>query len=86
MAIAKIYTPPDNKTNFLFFPRLNKKVIVKNNTEIAQGLMLSIKAEIMIAGKPHKVKAGEFIIMPANKPHALKAVKKFKMALVMIRS
>ena len=44
------------------------------------------EAEIFIAGKPNKVKAGQFIIMPANKPHALKAVKKFKMALVMIRS
>ncbi len=48
--------------------------------------ILDGEAEILISGKPHKVKAGEFIIMPANKPHALKAVKKFKMALVMIRS
>ncbi|OGR44458.1 MAG: cupin [Elusimicrobia bacterium GWA2_61_42] len=44
------------------------------------------EAEILIAGKPHTVKAGEFIIMPANKPHALKAVKRFKMALIMIRA
>lgn len=29
---------------------------------------------------------GEMIIMPANKPHALKSVKKFKMMLVMIKS
>ena len=48
--------------------------------------LLDGEAEITIAGKPQKVKAGEFIILPANKPHALKAVKKFKMALVMIRS
>ena len=48
--------------------------------------ILDGEAEITIAGRPVKVKAGEFIIMPANKPHALKAVKKFKMALVMIRS
>lgn len=48
--------------------------------------LLDGEAEITIAGRPHLVKAGEFIIMPANKPHALKAVKKFKMALVMIRS
>ncbi|MBI4350673.1 MAG: cupin domain-containing protein [Elusimicrobia bacterium] len=48
--------------------------------------LLDGEAEITIAGKPHLVKAGEFIIMPAHKPHALKAVKKFKMALVMIRS
>ncbi len=48
--------------------------------------ILDGEAQILVAGKPNKVKAGEFIIMPANKPHALKAVKKFKMALVMIRS
>jgi len=44
------------------------------------------EAEILIAGKKNKVKKGDFIIMPANKPHALKAVKKFKMLLVMIKS
>ncbi|MCX5786520.1 MAG: cupin domain-containing protein [Elusimicrobia bacterium] len=48
--------------------------------------ILDGEAEIIISGKSNKVKAGEFIIMPAGKPHALKAVKKFKMALIMIRS
>lgn len=43
------------------------------------------EAEIILAGKPFKVKTGESIIMPANKPHALKAVKKFKIVLVMIK-
>lgn len=44
------------------------------------------EAEIMISGTAHKVKSGETIIMPANQPHALQAVKRFKMMLVMIRS
>jgi len=44
------------------------------------------KVRITIAGEPFNLKKGELIIMPANKPHALKAVAKFKMALVMIRS
>ena len=48
--------------------------------------ILDGEAEITISGKARNVKAGEFIIMPAGKPHTLKAVKKFKMALVMIRS
>lgn len=42
-------------------------------------------AEIMIDKKPHIVNAGEFIIMPANIPHAVNAVEKFKMILVMIK-
>jgi quercetin dioxygenase-like cupin family protein len=44
------------------------------------------KAEIIIAGKPYLVSAGETIIMPANIPHAVKAVERFKMVLTMIRS
>ena len=43
-------------------------------------------AEITIDGKHFAVKKGEMIIMPANKPHALKAIEKFKMMLTMIRS
>lgn len=43
------------------------------------------EAEITIAGKIISAKAGELVIMPANQPHALKAVKKFKMILTMIR-
>ncbi|WP_129127410.1 cupin domain-containing protein [Geomonas oryzae] len=44
------------------------------------------EAEINIDGKPHNVTAGEIIIMPANIPHSLRAVKRFKMLLVMIRA
>jgi len=43
-------------------------------------------AEVTIDGKIHLVSAGEFIIMPANIPHSMKAVEKFKMMLVMIRA
>jgi len=42
-------------------------------------------ADITIAGIVHTLKEGEMIIMPANKPHALKANPRFKMLLVMIR-
>jgi len=44
------------------------------------------EAEIRISGKPFRVKKGEMIIMPAHEPHALAAVKKFKMILIMIKS
>lgn len=43
-------------------------------------------AEINIAGNPHLLAKGEIIIMPANKPHSLKAIERFKMVLVMIRA
>ena len=44
------------------------------------------EAEITIAGKRHRVRAGELILMPANQPHALKAGQRFKMLLTMIRA
>ena len=48
--------------------------------------ILDGKAEVLISGQPFSLKAGEIIIMPANKPHALKAMERFKMLLVMVRS
>ena len=48
--------------------------------------LLDGEAEISISGKPFHFREGEMIIMPANEPHALKAVRRFKMLLVMIRS
>ena len=48
-------------------------------------LILDGEAEITIGGKLHLLKKGDSIIMPANVPHALKAVERFKMLLTMIR-
>ena len=44
------------------------------------------EAEVIINGEPQTVSAGQLIIMPANIPHELKAVKPFKMLLTMIRA
>ncbi len=49
-------------------------------------LVLDGRAEISIAGSPVAVGRGEMLVMPANRPHALKAVERFKMMLIMIRS
>jgi quercetin dioxygenase-like cupin family protein len=48
--------------------------------------ILDGEADITISGRTHQLSVGEMIIMPANEPHALKAVKRFKMELTMIRS
>ncbi len=47
--------------------------------------ILEGEAEVTISGSPFQLKTGDAIIMPANEPHALKAVQKFKMLLTMIR-
>jgi quercetin dioxygenase-like cupin family protein len=48
--------------------------------------ILEGEAQVIISGKPFDLKAGDAIIMPANEPHALKAVQRFKMLLTMIRA
>jgi quercetin dioxygenase-like cupin family protein len=48
--------------------------------------VLEGEVEISISGKPHVLKQGELILMPANQPHALKALSRFKMILTMVRS
>ena len=48
--------------------------------------VLDGEVEITISGAPYHLKTGEMIVMPAGEPHALKAVSRFKMLLVMLRS
>jgi quercetin dioxygenase-like cupin family protein len=43
------------------------------------------EGEIIIGGASYRVKEGELILMPANIPHALRATKRFKMILTMLR-
>ncbi len=47
--------------------------------------MLDGEVEITLGGKPFQLKTGDAIIMPANIPHAVKALTRFKMLLTMIR-
>ncbi|MFH1924230.1 MAG: cupin domain-containing protein [Planctomycetota bacterium] len=48
--------------------------------------VLDGEAELTIEGKPFRLVAGQALIMPADRPHAVAAVKRFKMLLTMIRS
>jgi quercetin dioxygenase-like cupin family protein len=48
--------------------------------------MVDGEAQITISGKPIIVKKGEMVILPANEPHALEALSKYKMLLIMIKS
>jgi quercetin dioxygenase-like cupin family protein len=47
--------------------------------------VLEGEVEVRISGKPFHLTTGDAIIMPANEPHALTALTKFKMLLTMIR-
>ena len=44
------------------------------------------ESEVTVSGEAFTVKSGEFAILPANEPHSLQALVRFKMVLTMIRS
>ena len=48
--------------------------------------VLDGKAEYVIGGKGVEVSAGEIILMPANIPHAVNSIGRFKMLLTILRS
>jgi quercetin dioxygenase-like cupin family protein len=48
--------------------------------------ILDGEVEVTISGKPHRLATGQAMIMPAGEPHALKALERLKMLLVMIKS
>jgi quercetin dioxygenase-like cupin family protein len=48
--------------------------------------VLDGEVKVALSGKIYHVKEGEMMILPANKPHALKAIRKFKMMLIMIKA
>lgn len=48
-------------------------------------LVVDGEATLVIGGNPIVAKTGEMVIMPAGVPHSLRAEKRFKMLLVMIR-
>ncbi|HET6580426.1 MAG TPA: cupin domain-containing protein [Methanoregula sp.] len=47
--------------------------------------ILDGECEVWVSGQTSQMKEGETIIFPANVPHALSAITKFKMSLTMIR-
>jgi quercetin dioxygenase-like cupin family protein len=78
----------DKKTGTVTFFAFDQGQGLSEHTTPFDALVhiLDGEAEITISGKMHRLSAGDMIIMPANEPHALKAMKRFKMVLTMIRS
>ena len=48
--------------------------------------VLEGKSEVVIAGERFQLGGGQAILLPANRPHAVGAISRFKMMLIMIRS
>jgi quercetin dioxygenase-like cupin family protein len=78
----------DKKTGTVTFFAFDERQGLSEHTAPFDALvyLLEGEAEIVISGKPIRLTDGEMVIMPANRPHAVRAAKRFKMILTMIRS
>jgi quercetin dioxygenase-like cupin family protein len=56
------------------------------STQQALIQILSGECEFSLAGKPHNLKAGDFLCMPPNLAHAVKATKQFSMLLTLSKA
>ncbi len=81
----KIIQKPAGSVTFFAF---DKGQELSEHTAPFDALVYVVDGEVQISisRKPSIVRQGQMLMMPANHPHALKAVKKFKMLLTMIRS
>jgi len=78
----------DRKTGTVTFFAFDEGQGLSEHTAPYDALIcvLDGEAEIVISGRTMRAKSGEMVVIPAKKPHALRALKKFKMLLTMIRS
>jgi quercetin dioxygenase-like cupin family protein len=78
----------DKKTGTVTFFAFDKGQGLSEHTAPFDALvyLLDGEAEVIISGKSFRLNGGEMVIMPANAPHSLKAIMRFKMILTMIRS
>ena len=79
-----IKKPAGNITLFAF----DKEEGLSEHSSPHEALIHGIdgKAEITIGGNIYILLQGNCIILPANIPHSVKAIEKFKMMLTMIKS
>jgi quercetin dioxygenase-like cupin family protein len=75
--------PAGNVTLFAF--DLNQRLSEHSAPFDALVQIMEGEADIVIGGKSNRLHSGQSIIMPANIPHAVNAVSRFKMLLTMIK-
>jgi len=77
----------DKTTGTVTFFSFDKGQALSEHTTPFDALVYVIdgEVEIVIAGKALRLEAGQMVIMPADQPHAVKALERFKMTLTMIR-
>ena len=77
----------DRKTGTVTLFAFDEGDGLSEHTSPYDALLYVIEGEalVTVAGEENRMQAGEGVILPAGKPHAVKAMKRFKMLLTMIR-
>lgn len=70
----------------LFGFAVGQELTEHTSTQHALVQVLSGECEFSLAGKPQALKSGDFLYMPPNLPHALKAITQFSMLLTLFKS
>ncbi len=83
--VSKVVTKMDTGNITLFAFDKNQELSEHTAPFDAMVQVLEGNTRITIGGEEFELTEGEFIVMPANVPHAVHATTKFKMMLVMIR-
>ena len=84
--VSKIITKSSNGSTTLFSFDKGQNLSEHTAPFDASVLILEGTCEISIAGEPNLLSEGQWITMPANVPHALDAISRFKMLLIMIKA
>ncbi len=83
--VSKMIVKKDTGTITLFAFDETQGLSEHSAPHVALVQVLDGSVEVTIGGTPHIVQSGQCILLPADIPHALKALEKFKMLLTMIR-
>jgi quercetin dioxygenase-like cupin family protein len=83
--VSRTLLRTDNARMVLFGFSEGQELTEHTSTRQAVVQILSGECEFSLSGKPHQLKAGDLLYMPANAPHALKATKPFSMLLTLIK-
>ena len=82
--VSKTLAQNDHHSLTLFAFDKGEEISTHESGGDAMIVVLDGKARVTIDGKPHTVEAGETILMPARKPHAVFAEEAMKMLLIVV--
>jgi quercetin dioxygenase-like cupin family protein/uncharacterized protein (DUF2249 family) len=83
--VSRTLLRTENSRAVLFGFAEGQELTEHTSTQHALIQILSGECEFSLGDKPHMLKAGDFLYMPPNLPHAVKATKQFSMLLTLAK-